>query len=197
MLIATLVIFLLGVTVGLLYKQSPMSGVLSPESKHTTETVKTLSLRPDSVIAQVTTHPDHISLRAKPNSAYQKYANDSVRETPDTGLRTSDSLVCFDSVGYFSVSDSLPVSPDTVFPDTISVCHNLATNEFSLLLALAPRREHVLVKYMARDSLITIHDSVTQIIKPEQGWWHDPVLVVGGVTVGAVLGVLISLITHL
>jgi hypothetical protein len=50
---------------------------------------------------------------------------------------------------------------------------------------------------MARDSLVIIRDSVKEIGVRESLWWHEPVLVIGGVTVGAVLGVLISLFTHL
>jgi hypothetical protein len=49
---------------------------------------------------------------------------------------------------------------------------------------------------MARDSLVEIHDSVTNVIKEKLPWWHDPVLVTGGVTIGAIIGIVLTLILH-
>jgi hypothetical protein len=57
------------------------------------------------------------------------------------------------------------------------------------------RKKLLEVKYLARDSVTIIHDSVEHIILEKSPWWEAPVLVVGGVTVGVVLGAFAAIIT--
>lgn len=139
---------------------------------------RTVTTRADSTQTIVTIHPRPLSLRGKPNRGNTIVAADS----------SSTYWQCLDSVGYFSSGDSLTHSPDTV-----TLCHNPATNELSAVIRLAPRHEQVLVRYEAKDSVITI---LEKEIGTREAWWREPTLIVGGVTIGIGLGFLLGSLIH-
>ncbi len=139
---------------------------------HTTVTNRTVSLRPDSIVYHLRTPAKAIIITA--------------RATKRTGTTAG-----LDTIGYFSPGDTTQV-----FPDTASIRYDSTTDLFMIAIKESERRRKELIRFLARDSIITVHDSVREIRTEPLPFWHDPLLFAGGFTVGAVIAVLLTLFLH-
>ncbi|HYM21445.1 MAG TPA: hypothetical protein VEW28_10650 [Candidatus Kapabacteria bacterium] len=178
-----------GVTIGLLLRGCEhLSADIPIIPEHSSVSERSVQLRDDSTSVAVSVPAGRFAVRGSSTrrigvSAYRGIAKKDSFAKDILANDTASKMFCLDSVGYFSGQDSTQM-----FPDTISLCHNIVTNEFDLRMRTSERKSIVKVKYLARDSVTLIRDSVEIAAIERRPWWEEPVLVVGGVSVGFVLG---------
>jgi hypothetical protein len=171
-----------GIIVGLLLRGCDDSS--QPLMKtHSTSTERSVNERPDSASVQVSLPALSMNVRGKGRLGGQAFRRLDDTNTKRLNVQTPDPISCFDTIGYFSHGSQT---------DTISVCHNMKTDSFYLSVKLAPRTVTEVIHYVARDSLVIIRDSVYISLPNERSWYHDPSLVLGGFSIGSVLGVVLG-----
>ena len=164
-----------GIIVGLLLRGCDDSSQ-PPMQTHVTSTDRSVKDRPDSIPVVIDVPAVAVQVRGKGRMRDHK---------EDTTIRPYNhtSISCFDTIGYFSHG---------LETDTISVCHNIQTDSFYVAVKLSPRTVKEVIHYVARDSLVIVRDSVYISVPEQRSWYHDPSLVLGGFSIGSVLGVVLG-----
>ncbi|MEO6939201.1 MAG: hypothetical protein ABI252_03495 [Candidatus Kapaibacterium sp.] len=161
-------IFLWGWSVGRRSTNSP-----SGSTYHETTITNTTRTRPDSMKLEVRIplKPLHILKRAT--------SRDSV-------LVRLDTLLLADTNGsYMSPATHSPHDPDT-----IHATYDLFMRALALSIGFAERRDSVVIKYVAHDSVITKRDSIVVTNWKVHPWYEEALQILGALAAGFLFGAL-------
>ena len=147
-----------------------------PEVHRHTTVEKTIKLRSDSTPVAVDFPPKHFTVKAK--------ANKKGRTDKAVRPRKDHPIASLDSIGFFSVDTT------QVYPDTLALRYDEEKNEFDFSLKTSIRRRLEIVKFLARDSVTFVRDSVLVFI-PEN---NNDVFIYSAIALAA--GILIGVLAN-
>ncbi len=161
-------IFLWGWSVGRRSTNSPSSSTY-----HETTITNTTRARPDSakVEVRVPLKPLHLVKRAASH---------------DSMLVRLDTLLTADTNGPY-IANRKHTSHD---PDTIQATYDLVLRVLALSIGFAERRDSVVIKYLAHDSVITRRDSIVVTNWKEHPWYEEALQILGALAAGFLFGAL-------
>lgn len=186
---ASVIVFLFGFLLGRL---QGCSGCQEPGPTPSVSSSRYESLRvtprKDSAQISVETPPRRISLKAKANRTVRSSSLISERDTAMSPDQTSsslyrDSLVCLDSVGFFSSARDTTQE----YPDTISLCLQMSTRQFSVIFGESLRKHEKVVHYTAWDTSSQIREATHTVEREREDWYVHPAIGFGGAVFGAII----------
>ena len=163
--VVLLLVFLWGWSVGRRSTVSPSANAF----RETTIT-NTVRARPDSVkvFVRVPLKPVHLLKHTT--------SRDSTKVCLDTLLADTNR-----SYGSYETYMSHE-------PDTIHACYDPIMRALELSIGFAERRDSVIVKYIAHDSVITRRDSIVVTNWKQRTWYEEALQILGAIAAGFLFG---------